>query len=139
MKTITLENGETRQVSEEKYQELLALRPDFAEVVKERMPTIVAPFNVWLQKDYSWLDNDQSQEEFQIYLHMLLWKETYDKDFVPDWENSNQQQKWCLFYVDGKWITDFTYIWHQNMQVYVSTQAKAKQMLEDLKAVGVIA
>jgi hypothetical protein len=132
-----LENGETRQVSEEKYQELLALRPDFKEVVKERMPTL-EPFNVWLAKDYSWLDNEQSQKEFEIYLYMLLWKETYDKDFVPDWENSNQQQKWCLFYVDGKWITEFTYIWHQNMQVYVSTQAKAKQMLEDLKAVGVI-
>lgn len=138
MKTITLENGEIRQVSEEKYQELLKLEPNFAEVVKERMPTF-APFNVWLQKDYCWLDNDQSQEEFQIYLHMLLWKETYDKDFVPDWENGDQA-KWFIYYdnVGKKWLTiDCCYTKH-NMEVYVSSRAKAEQMLEDLKAVGVI-
>ena len=136
MKTKTLENGETRQVSEEKYQELLALRLDFAKVVEKRMMNFQT-FTDWKTKAYSWLINQQSREEFNIYLHMLLWKETYDKDFVPDWENYGQT-KWFVYFYTNEWRLACTFRHHHNMQVYVSTEAKAEQMLADLKKIGVI-
>ena len=138
MKTITLENGETRQVSEEKYQELLALRLDFAKVVEKRMMNFQT-FTDWKTKAYSWLINQQSREEFNIYLHMLLWKETYDKEFVPDWED-NGQIKWYIYYIHtlNDFVIDWGYTRRFNMQVYVSSRKKAEQMLNDLKAVGVI-
>jgi predicted ATPase len=132
MKTITLENGAKVQISDESYKALQeAVKSSFKDVVKAQLPsfsTQVKMFEGWSSPAFQWLNNPQSQKEFNIYLHMLLWKETYDKDFVPDWEDYGQT----------KWRLACTFRHHHNMQVYVSTEEKALQMLEDLKAVGVI-
>ena len=144
MKTITLENGTKVQISDESYQALqkAVQKPVWKDVVRKRMLSGLAMdfFYDCGSDKYSWLNNEQSQKEFEIYLHMLLWKETYDKDFVPDWEDDNQQDKWYVSYSNHhkRWVIDYNYLERRNMQVYVSTREKAEQMIEDLKSIGVL-
>ena len=142
MKTITLENGTKVQISDESYQALekAVQKPVWKDVVKEKMPNIyvASNFQSW-DGSYSWLNNKQSQKEFGIYLHMLLWKETYDKDYKPDWEDV-LEYKWYIYYDNYSkcWTVAYWTKYQENMQVYVSTEEKAKQMLEDLKSIGVL-
>ena len=96
-------------------------------------------FSGWGGSKQSWLNNEQSEKEFNIYLHMLLWKETYDKDFVPDWKDISQE-KYYVYYnrFNKRWVWDCAYLDLINMQVYVSSEEKAEQMIKDLKSIGVL-
>ena len=88
---------------------------------------------------FTWMNNEQSQKEFEIYLHMLLWKDTYDKDFEPDW-GYGDQKNWFIYYnhYSKRWAVDYYYKYQKVMQVYVSSEEKANQMIEDLKSIGVL-
>ena len=143
MKTIILEDGKKVNISDESYEALKksVQKPVWKNVVGERMITKVSMnfFSGWCSDRFSWLYNEQSQKEFEIYLHMLLWKDTYDKDFVPDWENGDQK-KWYIYYnhIEKHWTVDCWSKYQENMQVYVSSEEKAEQMLKDLESIGVL-
>jgi hypothetical protein len=144
MKTIILEDGTKVEISDESYEALqkAVQKPVWKDVAKERMPVnnlANITFSGFGGSKQSWLNNEQSQKEFDIYLHMLLWKETYDKDFVPDWEDV-LEYKWYIYYDNYPkcWTVAYWTKYQENMQVYVSTEEKAKQMLEDLKSIGVL-
>lgn len=143
MKTITLENGTKVQISDESYEALqkAVQKSVWKDVVKERAPSKVNMnfFSGWYSYDFSWINNAHAQKEFNIYLYMLLWKETYDKDFEPDWED-NQQKKYYVSYSHyyKRWIIDYSYLERRNMQVYVSSEEKVEQMLKDLQSIGVL-
>ena len=142
MKTITLENGTKVQISDEEHKRLENLqKPVWKDVVRERMLSELSMdfFYHYGSDRFSWRNNATSQKEFGIYLHMLLWKETYDKDYKPDWEDV-LEYKWYIYYDNYSkcWTVAYWTKYQENMQVYVSTREKAKQMLEDLKSIGVL-
>ena len=142
MKTITLENGTKVQISDEEHKRLENLqKPVWKDVVRERMLSELSMdfFYHYGSDRFSWRNNATSQKEFGIYLHMLLWKETYDKDFEPDWEDLDQKKYFIFYYhYKIKLVCDYTFGVQQIMQVYISTEEKAEQMLEDLKSIGVL-
>jgi len=141
MKKITLENGKTIEISEESYEALVeaAKTPRFEDVVKERMfsDEMKRLFTGWTSGGFAcWLNDKQMQKDWQVFLHMLLWKKTYDADFVPDW--STTAQKWYVVKEYGDWGVLCSVALKMPMTVYLSTEEKARQMSEDLKRIGVI-
>lgn len=143
MKTITLENGTKVQISDESYQALqkAVQKPVWKDVVMDRMlsKTSMDYFGDYGSDRFSWLNNEQSQKEFEIYLHMLLWKDTYDKGYEPNWEDE-YREKWSIYYKHNykKWGVYAAYSYQEILQVYVSSKEKANQMIEDLKSIGVL-
>ena len=141
MKIIILEDGTRVEISNESYEALqkAATKPVWKNIVSEKMllKSTMEVFKNWgTKEDRSWLNNKQSQKEFEIYLHMLLWKSIYDKGFVPNWEDNNYKY-YLVLYRNNYFIASTRNSKHI-MQVFVSSREKAVQMLEDLKSIGII-
>jgi hypothetical protein len=146
MKKITLENGKVVNISEESYNELVnaVKEPSFKDVVEERMLSKDAGFYAMFSEwgtcgEFVWLNNSKMQKDWVIFLHMMLWKDTYDKYFEPDWENSKQfKYSVDCTELSQNWDFDMVLTFKKPMTVYLSSKEKVLQMIKDLKEIGVI-
>lgn len=145
MRAIFLEDGTKVEISNESYEALQKAvpKPVWEDVIKKKMPEnklANLTFSGWGDNaNRYWLNNKQSKKEFEIYLRMLLWKDTYDKDFVPDWKDKTQIKFYIHYHHYLKeWVWNGSSEVQRIMQVYVSSQEKAEQMIKDLKSIGII-
>lgn len=82
---------------------------------------------------------EEQNRELKLYLYMLLWKDTFCKDYNAYFD-IREEIKYHITWSGTKegYIVSHSRFIKRNMQVYLPTYELAEQMLQDLKDVGVI-
>lgn len=76
---------------------------------------------------------EKVSEKLHIYLKLLQFKEKYDKDWEPNWEDENER-KWCIGHdhEDKRWYVDCVRFRQHQGTIYFSTADLAEKAAKTL-------